>query len=910
MRKLKFNHMLALASTMALVSGSTALYAQDTTGNVEEVVVTGFKTSLKNSLDLKKNSDSLVEAVSAEDIGKLPDRSIAESLSRLPGLTTQRVNGRAQIISIRGMGPDFNTTLLNGRQQVNTGDNRNVEFDQYPSEFITAATVYKTPDASVIGQGVGGTVNLETVKPLTYGKRAIVGSIAYEQNSIDALNSDVSNKGNRATLSYIDQFNDNTLGVALAYSHLDSPQQIQHFNSWGYPTNDDGDYIIGGAKPFVQSITLKRESIMGAIQYEPSDTFSTSIDMFYSDFHEDNVKRGIEIPLVWGGLSPEAGYTVKDGVVSSGTFKGVNGVIRSDGEFRDAKVYALGWNTKFAMGETWTGVVDISTSKATREDEIIENYAGQTAGPDTLSFVRTDKGYEFTSDIGLDYSSTSQVKLGNLQSWGGSWVAGNQQGYYKRPNVDDELSQFRFSANRDLEFSIFNSLEVGANYDTRTKDKSTSPEYFLDFGYEADGVTPIMQRDLPAKTFQTDLSFLGFQSIVSYDPIAAFNDSSIYRKIEGSERSDVADKAWSVSEDVTTFYAKVGIDTELMDRHLGGNIGFQYVHTDQTGSGLAATGSNPPGGPDTYVANEINDGIKYNNFLPTLNLSYDISDSDKIRLGLARTLTRTRMDDLRGSSSFSLSTQSEKLNETSDINNSPWSASAGNPRLKPWIADATDLGYEHYFDDGVGYYSVAAFYKDLKSFVYNQTSVIDFSDYPYDQALNPKMFVGLGTIPVNGNGGVVKGLEFTMSLTGEVISESLSPFGLIFSSSYTDSNIKTQYDNSLLPGMSKHVHGLTFFYEQNGFSARVSTNYRSKFLGELAGFDARRNQKVVDSTQTVDAQISYTFEDGSLDGLTIALEGVNLTDEPLITYQGGNKNLISDYDSYGATYALRLNYKL
>lgn len=900
--------MLALATTMALVSGSQAVYAQ---GNqeVEEILVTGFKASLQNSLDMKRNSESLVEAVSAEDIGKLPDRSIAESLARLPGLTTQRVNGRAQIISIRGMGPDFNTTLLNGRQQVNTGDNRSVEFDQYPSEFITAATVYKTPDSSVVGQGIGGTVNLETVKPLKYGKRAIVGSVSYEENSIEALNSDVANDGGRASISYIDQFADDTFGVALAFSHMDSPTQVQHFNSWGYPTNDNGDFIIGGAKPFVQSITVKRDSYMGAFEYTPNENFTTSLDVFYSEFEEDNVKRGIEIPLQWSSAQLQPGYTVEDGVISAGQFKNVNGVIRSDGEFREADVYAVGWNTQFAMGDEWTGEVDISTSKAKREDEIIENYSGQTAGPDTLNFVRTDEGYTFTSAIGLDYSNAEQVRLGNLQSWGGSWVAGNQQGYYKRPNIDDELTQYRFSGEREIELGIFNSVELGANYDTRTKDKSTFPEFFLDFGYEADGVTPVTGRALPGKTILTDLSFLGFQSIVSYDPIAAFNNPSVYRKISGDERSDVADKAWTVSEDITTLFVKTGIDTELGSVPVTGNLGLQWVHSDQSSQGLAATGQNPPGQTPTYVAVELDEGTSYDDFLPSLNLSFNLTDADKVRVGLARTLTRTRMDDLRASSAFGLSTQSEKLNETSNILNSPWSATAGNPTLKPWISDNADLSYEHYLEDGIGYFSGAVFYKELKSFVYNQSEVIDFTGFPYDPALAPKMFLGLGTIPVNGDGGKVQGLEFSLSLTGEILSESLAPFGLLFASSYTESDIETQFDNSRLPGLSKNVHGVTFFFEQAGFSARVSGNYRSDFLGELAGFDARRNQKVVDATETIDAQISYAFEDGALDGLTVSLEGINLTDEPLVTYQGGNKNLISDFDSYGATYSMRLNYK-
>ncbi|MGV8834507.1 TonB-dependent receptor plug domain-containing protein, partial [Cellvibrio sp.] len=138
MKKLTFNHLLAMASTIGMIAGSQTVYAQQTTTETEEVIVTGFKASLEKSLEIKRASDSVVEAVSSEDIGKLPDKSITESLMRLPGLATQRVNGRAQVISVRGFSPGYNETLLNGRQQASTNAGRRVEFDQYPAEFASA----------------------------------------------------------------------------------------------------------------------------------------------------------------------------------------------------------------------------------------------------------------------------------------------------------------------------------------------------------------------------------------------------------------------------------------------------------------------------------------------------------------------------------------------------------------------------------------------------------------------------------------------------------------------------------------------------------------------------------------------------------------------------------------------------
>ena len=155
---------VALAVSQALAFAAAAGMAQaqaqqapcDSGEKIDEVVVTGFRGALQNSIAEKRESDQIIETISAEDIGKLPDNSIAESLARAPGLTTQRLDGRAQVISIRGLAPDFSTTLLNGREQVTTGDNRSVEYDQYPAELLGSVNVYKTPQARSDRPGIVG----------------------------------------------------------------------------------------------------------------------------------------------------------------------------------------------------------------------------------------------------------------------------------------------------------------------------------------------------------------------------------------------------------------------------------------------------------------------------------------------------------------------------------------------------------------------------------------------------------------------------------------------------------------------------------------------------------------------------------------------------------------------------------
>ena len=155
--------LIALSITAALHSGAVSAQETSEDAEVEVIQVSGIRGSLMRAQAVKMDNDSIVEAISAEDIGKLPDSSIAESLARLPGLSGERVGGRTSGISVRGFKEDFTGTSLNGRELIGIGDNRGVEYDLYPAEIMTGATIYKTSDASLIVQGIGGTVDLQTV---------------------------------------------------------------------------------------------------------------------------------------------------------------------------------------------------------------------------------------------------------------------------------------------------------------------------------------------------------------------------------------------------------------------------------------------------------------------------------------------------------------------------------------------------------------------------------------------------------------------------------------------------------------------------------------------------------------------------------------------------------------------------
>jgi iron complex outermembrane receptor protein len=887
---------LALAFAMAgAAQAQTATPASQDDSKVEEVVVTGIRRGIEGAISLKKSSTSIIEAVSAEDIGKLPDVSIAESLARLPGLTAQRLDGRGQVISIRGLAPDFTTALLNGREQVTTGDNRGVEFDQYPSELLSAVVVYKTPDAALIGQGLAGTADMRTVRPLAFGKRALAIGARYEWNDIGALNAGTKAHGNRLSISYIDQFMDGKLGLALGYAHMESPYQAERWNSWGYPTDAAGNLVIGGAKPYVQSSMLKRDGVIGVLEFKPTDSFSSSLDVFYSKFKNHQIQRGIELPLVWGGV-PLTSSQASGGMVTSGAFNGVKGVVRNDGNDRDATVKSIGWNNKLEVGEAWTLVSDLSWSKVDRTDQIVESYSGSgrsgVGALDNMTFSMNDDGVAIFKST-LNYADPNVIKLTSPQGWGGDIIAGGQDGYLNQPHVEDELKAVRLSATRALDDGL-SSFEVGFNYSERSKGL-VNDEWFL----RVKGSPASVSIPQSAIVGTTSLAFIGIAGMVSYDPFALIKGGTY--DLVRNPNADVLVKSWDVEEKVAIGYVKANIDAAVGSVPVTGNFGFQIVHTDQGSTALGASGT----GTGVTRAN-LSGGKKYVDFLPSVNLRFALPNEQSLRLAIARTLARPRMDQMRASKTFSY--DAAKANNT-DINFSPWSGTGGNPELEPWRADAYDVSYEKYFGRQA-YISLAAFYKDLKTYVYDQSVVFDFTGFPTGGGV-PATRLGLVTTPQNGKGGAVKGVEFAASMPGSLLTPMLDGFGATFSASYTDSTIQPNPSDKTtpIPGLSKTVANLTVYYEKNGFSFRVSDRYRSKYLGEVTGFGNGRNYRMVKGEAVVDSQVGYTFSDGPMEGLSLLAQVNNLTNEPFVTYQNNDPRQVIDYQNYGRTFLVGLNYK-
>ncbi|NDK37646.1 TonB-dependent receptor [Pseudoxanthomonas gei] len=876
------------------------------------VTVTGIRAGIEGAISVKRDSTSIVEAITAEDIGKLPDVSIAESLGRLPGLAAQRVAGRAQVISVRGLSPDFSTTLLNGREMVSTGDNRSVEFDQYPSELVSGVTVYKTPDAGLIGQGLSGTIDMQTVRPLSYDGSAAVVGIRGQRNSLgSAANRDAT--GGRYNFSYIDQFADNTFGIALGFSYSNTPiqeNQVGLYEPWqaigdnwrpGVPA---GTFYSDGIKALRRTGEQTRTGIMATLQYRPSNAWTSTLDMFHSSAEQVDTANQLEVHIGdynggYGRLNVTNPAINGDNTFTGGTVANVYPLVRGMFNRREDEINAFGWNNEFTAGQARI-VADIGWSRAKRDELNLENNTQMLPAPqlDTLQLSIRNNGFSQINP-GRDYSDPNALFLTGT-------IYGS--GYGKVPKVVDELrtAKLAVSVPAPAWFKWFSDIDFGLNYADREKNKR-QPEGNINLG--AQGNTTI------ASNLQFSPVNLGFAG-VGYIP--AWNVPGAVAQYMTFEPSATAfpylvAKAWDVTEKTTTAYLRGNIDTDWGDVSVRGNVGVQVQRTDQSSDAIRLSGGGNP--------QPIHLGKTITDVLPSMNLAFGFSDDQTLRLALARQVARPRVDQMRASLEVSAS-DGPNPNNGSNLRDS--FASGGNPELDPWRANAFDISYEKYFGTRA-YVAAAYFYKDLQSYIYTQTDPFyDLSLYTPDIPTNPNNpGVGVNPIgsysrPVNGEGGTLQGLELTASLPLEMVSDALEGFGVVASATFNDSNITIRDPESStsvgsgdigLPGLSDRVYNLTVYYERNGFEARVNQRRRSDFIGEIGNFNGNRTLRYVVGENITDAQVSYTFSDGSaFSGLSLLFQASNLTNEAYRTY-AGTKDRPLEYAEWGRTFLLGLTYK-
>lgn len=871
------------------------------------VTVTGIRSSIQNSLATKRNATSIVEAISAEDIGKLPDLSIADSLARLPGVTAQRVRGRSQQISIRGLGPDFSLALLNGREVVSSGNNRGVEFDQFPSELIAQGVVYKTPDATLAATGIAGAVDLRTVRPLDYTDRRVNLSGKYVLNDNGSLNPDFDDDGYRLFGSYIDQNENGTIGWSLGVTVQSNPTQ---FFSRELKTNSGQvsidpttglTYPSDNPRTGVVSRQFERTSVAGSLQFEPTDRFQTTIDGFYTDTEDSGIFRGVETPIAsWSNSGATlTGITGDSGFADSATYANVNPILRTDTEGNTAEIYALGINSSYMVNDRLTLTADLSRSELERSDVDYESYAGTGfagTGPyDTMTFNFPGSG-EYSIDHQLDYTDPSVMLLTDPGGWG-------QVGFVREPDIEDELTQLRLEADYELEMPFISGVTGGVLVTDREK-SFTDNAYFVRAGAGfVDGSLAIPSN---AVVGVTDSGSIGF-NIIAYDPSSLRTDGTYVLE-------ETPATAWVVEEDINTWYAMAHIDGALGEMPLTGNVGFQYVDVTQ-----ASTGTLAGSGEQTVE-------YSYEDFLPSLNLGLEVANNTFLRFAAARTVTRPRLDQLAANQSFDVNslvcgdTDGDGAPDAVVGQNPPeqtcYTLSGGNPYLEPYRATSFDVAIEKYFGDASAV-SLAFFHKDLEDWVIDRAIVVDatqqyeaigLSDF---LAANPEVAATRLNGPVNFADGSISGYEATLRLSlDDVLPNTLEGFGFGASYTYADNGLEDENGNEIsIPGYSDTVWSGDVYYENFGFRGKLSARYRSGFLSEVQQFDGTLSGAQAVEETIIDAQIGYEWDSGPLEGFSVNLEIFNLTDEPFVTendiFDANGNNIgafASRHELYGTTY--------
>lgn len=887
---------------LSLISGmAIAQTQQSEDGLVEEVVVTGkFAKSLQSAMDIKRNSATVVEAISAEDIGQLPDVSISDSLKRLPGLAQDRDRGNGSQISIRGMGGMLGFTTLNGREVAILEETRNIRYDQFPSELINAAQVYKTPQASIAEGGVSGSVNLNTIKPLDYNETKVVVDV--RASSFD-LGKDIDDAasdgiGKRFSISYIDQFLDDTLGVAIGYSGRSEPIATQRAELWNYGDtwhntqwNDKlGANVIApwGGSALVRGGEDERKGVMGAIQWKPTENLEIAYDGFWSAFDIAEQQRGFDFQISnayanqWDLLetTPTA-YTNTDlGANAVDLLAGTVGLssLRNLNEeyVQDDELTSHGLNVKWTQ-DLWTVAADVGVSETSR-DKRWASIRSTINNPGRASFGANDDGRMTFKLLDADLTDLASNSIGDIQ------VQPEAEG-------GDKLTSFKLDVQRDLEVGILQAVKVGLASSSR--DKFEHSQIWTQSVTQNAGSTIPGNAVINAKSssYWSDLP-----DYLSLDRSALI--SHYFGSLKNPSPGDADDliASWDVSEDIFAQYVQIDMATEIAGMSLTGNIGVRNVDTETTSSGYQQGEDvwvevTPGNWQPQQVVEAISVDHDYNDVLPSTNWTLGITDEHLLRFAAGKTMARAPVNMM-----------SPSLNLNQDLwGSNPGESTSGNPTLDPFRADQADLAYEWYYAEG-SQVAVNLFYKDLESFIARAANAesIEYNGNTYQVSR-----------PINGSGGYIRGYELLWQQSFDFLPAPFNGLGVYTNYSHNESNVEqfvplySDY-KAQLTGLSEDVANFTLWYYLNGFEARTSYSYRSAFQRDINLVMGEEGMN--DAEGYWDLSLSYEFNDH----YKVSFQVQNLTNEPYKTYglESNNPAHINKYEEFGTRYSIGLNWKL
>jgi iron complex outermembrane receptor protein len=869
-RSTQGSNLLAAAITLAL-SGAAApvLAAQSTnSGQIEEVVVTGIRGSLRESLETKREAVGVVDALNAEDVGKFPDKNLAEALQRVPGIVISRDFGEGERVNLRGLSASLTRTLLNGHSlatadwfildQLNT--TRSFNYLMLPADVIGQVKVYKSPQADFEEGGIGGTIDVITRKPLEMDSMQtyLSAQMAYTDlaDKYDPQFSGLFNWKN----------SDGNFGAMIAAIYQKRNIRRDGVETLTYDTRNVGgeDVLVPGligSALFTQERVRKGANF--AVQWAAADNFDVTVEGLYSKFDGDNTNENF---LAWGSRAINNGGTLTNATVQGGT--AVAGTISSlnNGTQDFAVVYDA--INRFASAETRS--IDLDFNVRPAEGWNVHAKVGYTdaeGNTDAQPFVEFGAPGTFTYDL---RGKSPQVSF-SIDTTDPNDMQFIFSSLHQILNDDEEKYAY-VDATHDIEAGPFNAIKFGV--------KRTDHDRDLRFNGTTYGGFHVPINGLPASDFAGGPTPGDFLDDISapgtLDAYWQINKGAVNRILFANltaPRVYYPQQSFSVSENATAGYLMGNLSGDKWR----GNIGVRYVSTDLTSRGneINGVGCTPnPFGCFTPLSVDRT----YNDWLPSANFAFDLRDTLVLRTAMARVMARPDYTDVAPRVS---------------LNPGALTGTGGNPNLDPYRANQWDISLEWYSSqDAV--VALALYYKDIKSFITDAPG-IEFFDV--QSATSPSLDctaagTNLFNCPfsvnrrTNGGGGEVKGLEFT------VTQPIWGGFGATGNFTYSDGSTDS---GDPLPGNSKRTYNVAGYYENDRVSARLAYTYRSEWF---VTFDRSTplNQKALAS---VDASLVWNV----LPSVALTLDGLNLTNEKTEQFAGTELRPRAIYDNGRVYYA-------
>jgi len=912
-------------STQPVFGAESAQYkaGEDLDTLLEEVEVLGIRKTLRQSIDHKRDAENIVDAIVASDVGKMPDKNIAEALQRVAGVSINRDKGEGTTITIRGLGDSLNNTLINGQTVASAGAGRGIDFSSMPSSMISAIEVHKTPSAKHLEGSIGGTVNIVTARPLDVGSAK--GSVFIE----GALTENNEESSPSINLSYMTPITD-TFGVAVGFSQEDISSRTDSVSNWSWAESENGYYPTRWGVS-AQERERERSSVLVNFQWQPSDNIDTYLDVTYTQVEDSLLEHAFTSWIPYGDSAIVPGSIVTNPNTNTMTEFAVDNLYISPSDESveaDIDTLTLQLGGDIVLGNltlsTAVGYSKAETEELTQQIYNFDHWYLNGDQHDALFRMQGDRQYGYlpSGSEFYDPSIANNHSEETFEDHGFNLNRLSQGPIMRLPvaNTDEDVS-FKFDADYVLDGNeFFSSVEAGIRWNKRSKETHDASQHlgpweiqFDDYnsGFSLWGAEPLF-HDANSERFEP-VNFLGgnanagvptgWNSIRDFDLAITSYTAHMNRLFgfvdDGSTPYfttfdsvfDITgltpDRRGNANNEEETASAYFQANLNMMDGQLTGNVGLRYVNTELTSSALVGGAYEATHGGELSLISLSHD---YSNVLPSINLNYRINDEMVFRFAAATVMARPDFDQAKAGASTTTDGWLD-LDGSEDPN---WSVAdedrfeGGNVFLDPYEANQFDLSFEYYFSKN-GMVSVGAFYKDISSFIFNAVELGRVSVPGYETELDDRApfyteadFLGGETQldvaveyplyfesvarSINGDGGKISGLELGVVSNLDFI-EGMENFG--FQANYTYANSKADYfkesfgdDGVDLPYQyqSEHTYNLMAFYEDNNMMFRLAYNWRSESLEDPAN-DLDGMAIWRDSYGQLDGSFSYAFSD-------------------------------------------------